>query len=358
MTDPSSARSLALVDDGEPAQVLQLRRREAARAIADEILELAAAGDLSDPQRSGAVAAAWLVEFDRPNTRQAYASDLAAFFVWCAEQPVDIWAVRRPHLAAYLAHPKPDGKPYAPKTRERRYATICGFYNYALDLAVIDRHPRGHHKPMKVDAGEPQHAAALSKTEFERFIITAREHSPNALAIVLLLGLYGLRVTEACELELEQLDWDHGQPILRVAGKGRAANETTSFPLPPDIHQALLRAAARRTSGRWLLKSTGRPYVRQEIASLMRTLCKRAGTKSRLTPDGLRATFVTLAMNEGASLRDVQDAARHTHPGTTRLYDNGRGALDRHPVHRLQQLATTDRPTSAFLPRTHGPERS
>ena len=30
------------------------------------------------------------MEFTRPNTRQAYAADLAAFFVWCSHRPVDI----------------------------------------------------------------------------------------------------------------------------------------------------------------------------------------------------------------------------------------------------------------------------
>ncbi len=157
---------------------------------------------------------------------------------------------------------------------------------------------------------------------------------------MLLLGLYGLRVSEVCDFQIEQLDWDHGQPVLRVAGKGRAANETSMFPLPHDARQALLHAAARRDSGPLLLKSSGRSYVRQEIAALLRTLCNHAGIQTRLTPHGLRATFITLALNDGVALRDVQDAARHADPRTTRLYDRDSGALRRHPVHRLIGLTS------------------
>jgi site-specific recombinase XerD len=102
--------------------------------------------------------------------------------------------------------------------------------------------------------------------------------------------------------------------VLRVAGKGRAANETSAFPVPHDVRQALLHAAGGRASGRLLLKASGRPYVRQEIAALLRTLCQRAPIATRLTPHGLRATFITLALNDGAALRDVQDAARHADP--------------------------------------------
>jgi hypothetical protein len=47
------------------------------------------------------------------------------------------------------------------------------------------------------------------------------------------------------------------------------------------------------------------------------------------------ARFVTLALDEGASLRDAQDAARHADPRTSRLYDRNRNNLDRHPTHRL-----------------------
>jgi site-specific recombinase XerD len=314
-------------------------------AVSEDLLRLADAGSRSDPRRPGDVAAAWLMEFSRPNTRQAYATDLAAFFVWCAQCPVDVWELRRYHLAEYLAQPKPDGRAFAPKTLERRLAAICGLYTYALDLGLIDRHPRGHGKRLRVDAKRAQGAAALSKAEFERFVSAAREHSPNALATVLLLGLYGLRVSEVCTLQIEQLDWNHGQPVLRVAGKGRAANETSTFPVPHDVRQALQHAAGTRASGPLLLKRSARPYVRQEIAVLLRTLCQRAQVQTRLTPHGLRATFITLALNDGAALRDVQDAARQADPRTTRLYDRDAGALNRHPVHRLLGLATADSPT-------------
>ncbi len=113
---------------------LDVQHRAAVRAVTDDLLRLADAGPYGDPQRPGDVAAAWLMEFARPNTRQAYAADLAAFFVWCTRRPVDVWEVRRYHLADYLAQHKPDGTAFAPKTLERRLAAISGFYLYALRL--------------------------------------------------------------------------------------------------------------------------------------------------------------------------------------------------------------------------------
>lgn len=54
-----------------------------------------------------------------------------------------------------------------------------------------------------------------------------------------------------------------------------------------------------------------------------------------LHPHALRHGFVTISLDEGASLRDVQDAARHADPRTTRRYDKNRNSLNRRPTHRL-----------------------
>lgn len=106
---PTTGQLVAPDDDRAAARARDVQHRAAVRAVTEDLLRLADAGPTGDPQRPGDVAAAWLMEFARPNTRQAYAADLAAFFVWCASRPVDVGAVRRYHLADYLSHHKPDG---------------------------------------------------------------------------------------------------------------------------------------------------------------------------------------------------------------------------------------------------------
>ncbi len=48
-----------------------------------------------------------------------------------------------------------------------------------------------------------------------------------------------------------------------------------------------------------LVKSSGRSYVRQEIAALLCTLCNRAAVQARLPPHGLRAAFITVRAGAG-----------------------------------------------------------
>jgi integrase len=45
--------------------------------------------------------------------------------------------------------------------------------------------------------------------------------------------------------------------------------------------------------------------------------------------------FITGAREAGVPLEDVQDAAGHADPRTTRRYDRGRHSLDRHAAYRV-----------------------
>jgi integrase/recombinase XerD len=64
---------------------------------------------------------------------------------------------------------------------------------------------------------------------------------------------------------------------------------------------------------------------------------KAAGIESwaQLSVHSLRHTGITLALDAGATLRDVQDYAGHRDPRTTRRYDRSRDNLDRSPAYTL-----------------------
>ena len=63
----------------------------------------------------------------------------------------------------------------------------------------------------------------------------------------------------------------------------------------------------------------------------MRRLAAAAGIAEwdRLSAHSLRHTGITMALDAGVPLRDVQDYARHRDARTTRRYDHARDSLDR-----------------------------
>ena len=63
------------------------------------------------------------------------------------------------------------------------------------------------------------------------------------------------------------------------------------------------------------------------VAYLVTALCHQISVTRRITPHSLRHSAVTLALDAGVGLRDVQDVARRTDPKTTRSYDRSRNQL-------------------------------
>lgn len=123
-----------------------------------------------------------------------------------------------------------------------------------------------------------------------------------------------------------------GHRVLTLTGKGGVH---ARVPLPVPVVRALDDAAGGRTSGLLILRRDGEPLTRQGLRTITRTLGKQAGITSPLTPHLLRHSCITNALESGASLRKVQDLARHAEPRTTMRYDRNRTSLDDHAIHSL-----------------------
>ena len=70
--------------------------------------------------------------------------------------------------------------------------------------------------------------------------------------------------------------------------------------------------------------------------------------------DSMRAAFITTALENGAQLKDVQKAAGHRDPGTTKLYDR-RGYDPEKEASFLQPIKThSQNKPERYVNRTHG----
>jgi integrase/recombinase XerD len=112
-----------------------------------------------------------------------------------------------------------------------------------------------------------------------------------------------------------------------VTGKG---GKRALLPLAPSTREAIDEMLAGRTSGPLFVPASRKGMDRYAADDCVRRIARKAGITKRVSAHSLRHSFVTLALDAGVSLRDVQDSARHADPRTTRRYDRGRHSLDRH----------------------------
>ena len=257
------------------------------------------------------------------NTRTAYAADLAAWFAWCAEHQVDVLEVRRAHIELHAAQMTDRG--LRPATVNRRLTTIATFYKLAHADGKIPADPARFVRRPKVPTESP--TLGLSYLEFARFLEAAEQLGPTDQALAAMLGMLGLRCSEACSVDIEDLGEERGHRTLRLVGKG---GKPAVIPLPVPVVRALDRAIGERTSGPVLVSGAGVRMCRSTVRRSVARICRRAGIVKHVSPHSLRHTFVTQLLDAGANLRDVQIAARHADPRMTLRYDRGRQQLDRH----------------------------
>jgi integrase/recombinase XerD len=213
----------------------------------------------------------------------------------------------------------------------RRLACLSHFYRRVVYEGFMQRNPVEFADRPKIP--DQAATAGLGKQRARRLITAARAEGPRETLLVLLLLELGLRVSEAVGADIEDLGEQGRHRVLRIKGKGQATKAAVA-PLNPAVAHAVDQARAGRTSGPLLITSTGARLTRQHAGKLIKRMGEQIGLP-HLHPHALRHGFVTLSLDEGASLRDVQDAARHADPRTTRRYDKNRNSLNRHPTHRL-----------------------
>ena len=200
------------------------------------------------------------------------------------------------------------------------------FYRFAHIDGRIPSNPAQYARRPKV---YPSEGRGLDRGELGRFLFTAERYDPDHAALAALLGLNGLRVSEACATDAEDLGFDRGHRTLRIIGKG---NKPAVIPLVPRVARTIDLAVGERCEGPILHRHDGQRLDRRTAHRWVRSIGKRAGL-GVVHPHMLRAAFIMAALDAGVPLRDVQIAARHADPRTTTIYDRRRENFDRHAAY-------------------------
>jgi integrase/recombinase XerD len=133
-------------------------------------------------------------------------------------------------------------------------------------------------------------------------------------ALISLLALNGLRVSEAISADIEHLGLERGHRTLTVT---RTGGKVVTVPLAPRTARAIDLAIGERTEGPVFLAKDGRRLAQHGAGRVVREIARRAGIGKTVTPHTLRHAFITAALDAGVPLRDVQEAALHADPRTT-----------------------------------------
>ena len=275
------------------------------------------------PSEDQLAAIAFLARYSG-RTLDAYRHDLKYFFQWAADHDLDVLAATRAHIEMYRSTMEQRG--LAASTIDRRLSTVCGYFRFAHIDGRIPSNPAQYVRRPKV---QPTERHGMDRGELGRFLFTAEHFDRDHAALAVLLGLNGLRVSEACATNVEDLGFERGHRTLRILGKG---NKPAMIPLVPRTARTIDLAVGERCQGPILRRQDNQRLDRRTAHRWVRSIGKRAGL-GIVHPHMLRAAFIMAALDAGVPLRDVQLAARHADPRTTTIYDRRRQNFDRHAAY-------------------------
>jgi integrase/recombinase XerC len=267
-------------------------------------------------------------------TVRAYLGDVAALLGRlsarvdpAADRPLDELDVRT--LRSWLAAEREQGMSRA--TIARRCAAVRTFTAWACATGRMVRDPG---QALASPRGERTLPAVLRPQEADRALAACRSGAQQRdavamrdLAICELLYATGIRVSELCGLDVD--DIDDSRRLVRVTGKG-GAQRSVPYGSPAgraltawlDTARPELIALARPNSdGKAVfLGARGRRVDPRTVRRVVHDAVGAVPEAPEMGPHGLRHSAATHLLEGGADLRSVQEFLGHATLATTQLY--------------------------------------
>jgi site-specific recombinase XerD len=284
------------------------------------------------------VLASLLKRVPSKSTKRLYTQDVTRFKEWLKVNQTSA-GINRDLILDYQNYLT---EHYSKNTASRMFIVARKFLEEAVIKGVIPTNPATKANgvdTLKTDQGETPHRA-LSKTEARELFDQLDRSTKKGLrdyAIMFTLVKTGIRRAELCGLVMADMTTEQGHNILVIRhGKG---NKRRIVKLQVECYRAILdylQAVGREnTPGPEPLfvqfRKSDIPTALPIGVKAVERLVIREGKKlggDVLTPHGLRATYVTLALEGGASLYQTQYAVGHSDPRTTERYQRRKLNLD------------------------------
>jgi site-specific recombinase XerD len=175
--------------------------------------------------------------------------------------------------------------------------------------------------PLKVAANEtgtdPSQKSAIGKR-----VARAQAAARRDVAILETIYSCGLRVSELCGLQAQDVEW--GERLVRVRGKGRKERFVPIGEHALKAIQYYWNLLAQPPSGLAPVflshPSKGKPVCARTLQLRLKKYLALTGLDPQITPHKLRHSYATHLLDAGADLRSVQELLGHAHLATTQVY--------------------------------------
>lgn len=282
---------------------------------------------------------------------RVYRQDIKSFAAWLYTSNINLEQITRVDLLNYRKYLDEQG--YSNISINRMFSVTRLVIAELVQAGVIEQSPlEKKFKPLPT-SDETTHVA-LNEKQAKALLMAINRSTRKGkrdYAIVSLLLRCGLRRDECRMLNIGNLKMRNGHYVADIEdGKG---GKPAMVKIPPDVWREIdayqssftREHAALDTPLFVSFRKGDHPSEKRIDVKAIEIMVKELGVAigaPGLSPHGLRSTFITLALENKATLTETQYAARHKDPRTTERYQKRKMNLDNNAVDKLSFLARED----------------
>lgn len=194
---------------------------------------------------------------------------------------------------------------YKPKTFHRIISTLSSFYRFLYTQGVVTANPlTGIDRPRI----KQQEVKYLKHNQVLRLIDSIED--PRDKLIVRTIYATGVRVSELCNMNIEDIDFD--EHTIRIKGKGEKIRIVF---VDDDTLGEILRFVGNRIVGPLFVGQQGKHISSRAIQHIFKHYAP-----SGITPHKIRHSYASELYKRSKNLRVVQENLGHTSIKTTEIY--------------------------------------
>lgn len=251
------------------------------------------------------------------------------FFLWHHDQKKS--SVDQYSILEYFDHLQ-STRFLKPKTIQRKYASIKQFLAFLNEEGYVEekffrfnnrRFPLPHSLPKTLTLQEVKRLIDATENSYQNADSSFSKSIIYRDGIVIeLLFCLGLRISEISKLTLSDYNYEE-QSLLIHAKRNR---ERLLFISSTEVIKKLsiwieeMRLNLLPHSNHLFINRFGNPLSIHAIEDIFHKYRSLSNINPKATPHYLRHTFATQLLNNGASLRDVQEILGHQNISTTQIY--------------------------------------
>ena len=251
-----------------------------------------------------------------------YRKDIDEFYMFIIEQGIEgLHTVT--YLDARLYLTKFHEKNLAKKSIARKTSCLRSFFKWLMREQYVQENPFVQVSLPKKEKRLPQFLYEEELTTLFQSVTCDTPLGMRDKALLEVLYATGIRVSECCGLQLQDIDFSLETILVHGKGKkdryvpfGKYAREA----LHMYINNARNKLINQQKHECLFVNFRGEPLTARGVRYILNNLFNNACKDGKLYPHMLRHSFATHLLNNGADLRSVQELLGHINLSSTQVY--------------------------------------